>query len=139
MHDGNITVQLGAELPEVARLTRIVREFGEEHEVPGRELNSINLAVDELVTNAVLYGFDEPRGQKIVVHLELRGMELRATITDEGRAFDPLRAPAPDLAAPLSERPLGGLGVHLARTLADRLDYRRTGGKNVLTLRKKVS
>ena len=53
---------------------------------------------------------------------------------DDGREFDPLAAPAPDLRRPAEERPIGGLGIHLVRELADRLEYERAGGLNRFTI-----
>ena len=138
MHDGSITIRIRAEIAEIERLNRVVRHFGELHEIPGRALYAVNLAVDELVTNAVLYGFDEGSQEEIVVRMEIEGSHLVAIITDEGREFDPLQAPAPNLDAPLEERSIGGLGVHLVRSLMDHVKYERTGRKNILTVRKRI-
>ena len=138
MHEGSITIRLAADLQDVERLNRLVRQFGELHEIPGRTLYAVNLAIDELVTNAILYGFESPAGQQITVRVDVEGAQLRAVIEDHGREFDPLTHPAPDLNAPLEARQLGGLGVHLVRSLMDHLDYRRAGAKNVLTFWKRI-
>ena len=139
VHDGSITIRIAANISEIERLNRLVRQFGELHEVQGRALYAMNLAVDELVTNAVLYGFDkEPGNEQIVVEIAGRGDELRATISDTGREFDPRTIPPPNLDAPIEERALGGLGIHLVRSLMDSVDYRRAGEKNVLTVTKRI-
>ena len=138
MHDGTITIRLPAAVLEIERLNQLVRRFGELHEVPSRALYAVNLALDELVTNTILYGFENPAGQSFSVRVEVSGAELRAELVDEGRAFNPLEVPPPNLDAPLRDRELGGLGLHLVRSLMDRLDYRRDGSKNVLTLAKRI-
>ena len=46
MHDGSITIRIAADVKEIERLNRVVRQFGELHEVPGRTLYSVNLALD---------------------------------------------------------------------------------------------
>ena len=107
-------------------------------EVPSRALYSVNLALDEVVTNAILYGFDEPAGQEMQVHLQIADSELKGELIDQGRQFNPLEYPMPRLDVPLQEREVGGLGLHLVRSLMDRLDYRRDGAKNVLTLIKRI-
>lgn len=138
MHEGTITIRLEADLRDIERLNRMVRQFGELHDVPGRALYAMNLALDEVVTNVILYGYDDPRGQEIAVRIECVPGELRANITDGGREFDPLTVPRPDLDLPLEKRALGGLGVHLIRSLMDRVEYARVDGKNVLTVKKGI-
>ena len=138
MHDGTITIRIGADVKEIERLNRLVRKFGELHEVPSRALYAVHLALDELVTNAVLYGFDDAGGRELAVQVEVYEGEVRASVTDDGREFNPLEQAPPDLDAPLDERALGGLGIHLVRNLMDRVEYARLGGKNVLTVRKRI-
>jgi serine/threonine-protein kinase RsbW len=138
MHDGSITIRIAADVKEIERLNRVVRQFGELHEVPGRTLYSVNLALDELVSNAILYGYDDASGQQIQVKLSIEGPELYAWLEDGGREFDPISVPVPSLDRPLDEREIGGLGIHLVRSLMDKLEYRREGAKNLLTLRKRI-
>ena len=137
MHEGSITIRITADVTEIERLNRLVRQFGELHEVPMRALYSVNLALDELVTNILHYGFDNPDGERVSVHITVSAGELVASVTDYGREFNPLDAPAPDLSASLSEREIGGLGIHLVRSLMDHANYERADGKNVLTVRKR--
>ncbi|MGB8166558.1 MAG: ATP-binding protein [Chthoniobacteraceae bacterium] len=138
MHEGSILIRLPVDVREIERLNTLVRRFGELHEVPSRALYAVNLALDELVTNTILYGFEDTAGEWFRVRVEVRGTELHGELVDEGRHFNPLEAPAPDLDAPLREREVGGLGIHLVRSLMDRLDYRREETKNVLTLMKRI-
>jgi serine/threonine-protein kinase RsbW len=138
MHEGSITVRLPADLREIERLNRVIRQFGDLHEVPSRVLYAVNLALDEVVTNVVRHGFDNPKEEEVVAHVTARSREVVTEVTDAGRTFDPLTVPPPDLTAPLSERSLGGLGIHLIRSLMDEVEYRRENGKNVLTMRKRI-
>ena len=64
------------------------------------------------------------------------GKELHITITDTGIPFNLLNAPPPDLTSNLVDRPIGGLGIHLVRSLMNSVEYERKGGKNRLHLRK---
>jgi anti-sigma regulatory factor (Ser/Thr protein kinase) len=72
------------------------------------------------------------------VDLVLEDGVLRVEIVDEAAAFDPLARPAPDTDQALEERPIGGLGIHIVKQLMDDVRYRREGGKNVLTLTKRL-
>ncbi len=60
-------------------------------------------------------------------------------IADDGRAFDPLQAPVPDIGASLQDRAIGGLGIYLVRKTMDGVTYRRQDGRNVVTLTKLVA
>jgi anti-sigma regulatory factor (Ser/Thr protein kinase) len=61
---------------------------------------------------------------------------LAVTVTDEGELFNPFRGEAPDTHTSLKEREIGGLGIHLARSVMDRVSHRRVAGRNVVTLLK---
>jgi serine/threonine-protein kinase RsbW len=138
MHEGSITIRISASVHEIERLNRLIRQFGELHDLPSRALYSVNLALDEVVSNIVLYGYEDSNDDPIVVKMEVRGAELMASVEDSGREFDPLSLPAPDLHAPLEDRQVGGLGIHLMRSLMDAVEYRRHDSKNLLTMRKGV-
>ena len=138
MHEGSISIRIEADVREIERLNKLVRQFGELHDVPSRTLYAVNLALDELVTNVLLYGFEDATGKEVLVKIETAGNELVASVLDGGRHFNPLEVAPPDLNAPLEERELGGLGVHLVRSLMDHVSYERRGEQNVLTVRKKI-
>ena len=57
---------------------------------------------------------------------------LAIDFVDDGQPFDPLGLPAPDLDAAAEERQVGGLGVHIVRSLVDEARYLREGGRKVV-------
>jgi serine phosphatase RsbU (regulator of sigma subunit)/anti-sigma regulatory factor (Ser/Thr protein kinase) len=134
-----VTVRLRNDLSELEHLSQTVASFGEKHQWAGNMIASINLALDELITNIISYGFDDQGTHEIVLRLSFQEGELTAEVEDEGRAFNPLGAPEPDLTKPIEERQIGGLGIHLARKIMDRLEYRRERGKNILVMKKRIS
>jgi anti-sigma regulatory factor (Ser/Thr protein kinase) len=138
MHEGSITIQIPADVREIERLNRLVRQFGELHDVPSRTLYSVNLALDELVTNVILYGYEDASGKEVTIKLVSTKGELIASVADGAKQFNPLEVAAPNLNAPLEERQLGGLGIHLVRSLMDHVSYAREDDKNVLTIRKRL-
>jgi serine/threonine-protein kinase RsbW len=94
-------------------------------------------AVDELVCNVIGHGYAGRPGTVEVAFLESAD-ELAFRIRDDAPPFDPTAVPEPQLDLPLERRRLGGMGVHLARTLTDGFDHRilPTGG-NEVTVRKR--
>src|SRR5262245_9856759 len=132
------TITLKNQLAELERLSTFVDQFGERNGVGARDLFAIKLALDEVVTNVIRYGHEDGGEHEIVSRIAREGGALAAEVDDDGRPFDPLNVAEPDVDKPLEERPLGGLGIHLARKMTDQLQYRRQGNRNVLTMRKKL-
>lgn len=95
------------------------------------------LAVEEFFTNMVKY---HPEGQSpIAVRVFLNGTELSVALADEGvEPYDVTSAPEPDLDAPLGERRVGGLGIHLSKTLLDGIEYHHENGTSTVTLKKNL-
>ena len=121
-------------LSALHNLSRMVEAFGAAHRLPESKTYMLNLALDELVANTVHYGLDGVAEPRIEITLWVSGTLLVLTVTDNGRRFDPTKGADPDLSSPVEERPVGGLGLHLVRTFADRLTYQFTEGRNRLTV-----
>ena len=137
--EASLSVALGNDLGEIRRLAELVEGFGEAHGLAPKLVHSLNLAFDELITNVILHGFDAAGPHEIVVRITLDGEVLVAVLEDNGRPFDPLSAPRPDLDAAIEVRAIGGLGVHLVKTLMDTVEYRREGDRNILRLTKRIA
>lgn len=128
------TVTVETRLEELTRLTEAVENLGEEDNWSPALVGKINLVLEELAINTINHGHD---GGLHEISFTFSATEDALTIemVDDGKPFDPLSdAPIPDVNAPMHERPIGGLGVFLVRTLMDELTYRREEGRNHLTL-----
>jgi anti-sigma regulatory factor (Ser/Thr protein kinase) len=98
----------------------------------GETAFTVRLLAEEIVTNVIKYAYDDAGAHEITIELRLTPASALLIVTDDGKEFDPLAAPRPDLDVPLEEKKIGGVGIHLVRTLAERLEYTRAGGKNVI-------
>jgi anti-sigma regulatory factor (Ser/Thr protein kinase) len=96
---------------------------------------AVQLCLEEAVANIIMYGAARDDRLEIAVELERNGGTLVARIEDNGRQFDPTRAPPPAVAASLEQAKVGDLGIHLMRSFASGMDYERRDGRNRLTLR----
>ena len=124
---------------ELQRLASEVERFAQNHRIPERDVQALSLALDEVVTNTISHGYDDQEAHEIRVGVTLANGRLSAEVEDDGRPFNPLTAPPPDLTSDVDERPVGGLGVHLVRSLMEQLDYHRESGKNHLIMSKRLS
>ncbi len=98
-----------------------------------RKIFEVQLAVDEACTNIIKYGYTDETGTIDIICCTRNG-ELVVVIKDEGKPFDPTSVQPPDLNASLEERQMGGLGVHLIKSMMDEVRYEFIDGKNVLTM-----
>lgn len=126
--------------------SRAFEAFLEAEGVPPGVIFSAALVLEEVVTNVIKYAYppegteDEAAPERVTAEREILleafvGPEdLVLRVTDDGREFDLRAAPPPDFDAPIEERQVGGLGIHLVRRLTKHIEYARTDGKNVLTL-----
>jgi anti-sigma regulatory factor (Ser/Thr protein kinase) len=121
------------------RLGPELEEFGLRQQLPAATIFAVNLAIEEVVTNIISYGYDTPGAHVIAVELDVADGIVTATIEDDARPFDLLAAAEPDVSAPLEERSVGGLGLLLVRRLMDDVTYERQDGRNRLTLKKQIA
>ena len=133
-----LTFALENRLQEVAVLFERLEAFHRRCGVSDDDAYVLTLVMEEVFTNIVRHGYPGEGGHRIAIRLELAGGVVHIMVEDDAQSFDPVLAPLADLDAPLEERHVGGLGVHLIRTLMDEVAYRRAAGRNVLTLRKKL-
>jgi serine/threonine-protein kinase RsbW len=132
----SVSAKFANQVPEVARVAAMAERFGGEHGLSDDDIMAVNLVLDEIVLNVIHHAYDDSGEHQIGVTLTLEEGVLTIRVDDDGRPFDPLAAPPPDLDAPLEERQIGGLGIHIVRSTMDGVEYQRVGGRNILTMRK---
>ncbi len=132
----NIT--LPNDISETPQLAEFVDSVCEALHFDQATIMKMNLAIEEAVVNVMNYAY--PKGEHGDVNIEAvaNDQRLKFTITDSGAPFDPTSRDEVDTTLSAEERPIGGLGIHLIRQIMDSINYERTDGKNVLTLRKKL-
>lgn len=127
-------LKLEARPEALERITSAIEELGEREEWPPKLMFRVNLVLEELGLNVMTHG-QRAGARELEVILTSEPDTVTMEIVDDGPPFDPLRdALPPDTDAPLDERPVGGLGVHLVREMMDEVRYRYEDGKNRLTL-----
>ena len=126
------------DIQQIPQLAEFVETIADEKQLGQSLAMNLNLALEEAVTNVILYAY--PKGADGLVDVEaiLKEHSLQFIITDSGVPFDPTAAPEADVTLPADERPIGGLGIYLVRQLMDELRYQRIDDKNVLSMTKKI-
>ncbi|MCU0538364.1 MAG: ATP-binding protein [Desulfobacterales bacterium] len=126
------------DIAELQTLGRQIESIGRALDLSKRCLFEINLALDELFTNIISYGFTDGGEHRIELNLSAADEVLTVTIADDGVAFNPTERPAPALPDTVDDCRVGGLGIYLIQNLMDEVHYRREDKKNILTLKKKL-
>ena len=131
------TLQLTNRTHELEQLVHGLSDFCSQERVPDDILQTMRLALEEVVTNVIHHGCKPERRHTIDVRLSWDSGEFTAIVADDGRPFDPLAHPEPNTELAVEDRPIGGLGVHFVKTVMDHVEYARRDGKNIVTLSKK--
>jgi len=136
VNEETLEISLVNDLKEIARVAEQIDEFCASRAIASEVAYAVNLALDEILTNTINYGYadDEPHQIELIVSLEVEALVI--VIVDDSAAFDLSNAPTPDVGASLEERPLGGLGLFLVHQMMDSVEYRREGERNIVTLKK---
>ena len=99
----------------------------------------IDLAVEEIFVNIAKYAYKPEVGRAIVrVEVVNEPIQVKITFIDHGKPYDPLAREDPDISLSASERPIGGLGIFMAKQSMDDISYEYKDGSNILTLIKNI-
>lgn len=135
-----LSLVLANQATEIVRLVETVESFLLEQGVGPDIAYAMTLSLDEMAANSIRHAYaDVSQGDRRVwIELDVDAQALRATVTDEGPPFNPLEAEAPDLTLPIEARGIGGLGIHIVRTMMDEVTYERVGVRNIVTVSKRL-
>ncbi len=136
---GESVLILDSDIAELQRLGEFLEGFCEQAGVSEEIGYHLQLALEELVVNAIQHGGCEPKQGAIRLAIKREDNLISAELSDCGVAFNPLDAPLPDLTKNLCDRPVGGLGIHLVRHLIPSIRYERRGSCNYLYLTKPMN
>lgn len=127
-------LRLPAKLPSLTRFREFVDRSAAAAGAGPELLPRIELVLEELLVNHALHAYGPGEGDSEVACFCRAPGYFCVEVADEAAPFDPLRRAPPDLTLAAGDRPIGGLGIHVARSLADQISYRREADRNVITV-----
>jgi serine/threonine-protein kinase RsbW len=136
MPERPITLTLQSDINEIPRLSSALHVLMHDHGFLKEDILDTQLAVEEAVTNIIMHGYKDARGEITVLCRASRGI-VEIQLEDRAAPFDPLSLPEPDLTGDIEDRKIGGLGFFLIRQVMDEIIYRHEDGKNILVMIKR--
>ena len=136
MDEAKVSFECKNSLSELDKLHYTIEELGKTLGLSRKDIFQIALAMEEVFSNIVSHGYTDKAEHVITITIWHRNGTLAVRIEDDGISFNPSEAGTPDLACPIEERQIGGLGCHLMKCIMDDIAYKRVGDKNVLTMKK---
>lgn len=128
-----------ATIDDVTKVTEFIEGELEKINCPMKTVIQINIAIDEMFSNIVKYGYPDAPGP---VTVRFIGKEQTNSIyvrfEDEGIPYNPLTKEDPDITLSAEERNIGGLGIFMVKKTMDDIKYKYEDGKNILTIMKKI-
>lgn len=129
-------IELANNLDEMANVIMALEEFSDSAGLDMRAAQAAEMALDELLTNIISYGYLDSGQHKIVVEMCVEDNALQIVVSDDGVPFNPFEQEEPELDTSIDERNLGGMGIHLVKKFMDEYSYQRLEERNVVTLLK---
>ena len=125
------------DLSELGRLNELLSRFCRENRLPEDVAMEIGLALEEVFVNVVRYAYEDSAEHEILVSVAAENGEAVLAVEDDGIAFNPLEVPPVDTSLAIEDRPVGGLGIHLVRSVMNEVNYARKNGRNRLEMSKR--
>lgn len=131
-------IKISNNLNEIAVLASFIEEVGDELFLPAETTMNINLALEEAVANIIMYAYPPQEQHTILLKVTATEKQLIFLLTDKGASFDPTQVEDADIALPIEERPIGGLGIFLIRSIMNEISYQRINNENRLIIKKDI-
>ncbi len=137
-HEQNWKITIHNNLKEMGLLTNFIKDIAKEKKIEESVASNINLAVEEAVSNIINYAYDKDYVGRIDIEAFKHDDSLEFVLKDSGKPFDPTARAEVDTTLKAEERKIGGLGIHLYKSIMDSVSYTRKDNMNILSLIKKI-
>ena len=131
------SIRLHNEIGQIRKLTDFVEGIAEELQMEPGLAFSVNLALEEAVTNVILYAYTKGTNGYVDIDVIQHDDTVQFIISDGGKPFDPTAVPDADVTLKAEDRKIGGLGIFLVRKIMDEVHYEHKNGRNILSMTKK--
>ena len=132
------TVHINNQRNQIDIVRKLFDDYSKENKLTEKTSHDIQMALDELLTNIVSYGYEDTDEHWIDVHFGVDDGVLKVEIVDDSKPYNILERDDHDISLSMEDKPIGGLGVLMIKKLMSRVDYYTKEGKNHLVMTKEL-
>jgi anti-sigma regulatory factor (Ser/Thr protein kinase) len=125
---------IGNSIEDMSHLCSNFHDFFADAGLKSSTIYALDLALEEMITNIIKYGYDDRREHAIKVVVDIAGEAVYMLIEDDGHEFDPLSQNSPELDVDIADRQIGGVGIFLTLNMVNEINYSREDNKNKLRI-----
>ena len=132
------TVRITNQRDQIDTVRKFFDDYSKDNKLTEKTVHDIQMALDELLTNIVNYGYEDTDEHQIDIHFGVNDDAVKVEIVDDSKPYNILERDDPDISLSMEDKPIGGLGVFLIKKLMSSVDYYTKEGKNHLVMTKEL-
>ena len=132
------TVRITNQRDQIDTVRKFFDDYSKENKLTEKTVHDIQMALDELLTNIVNYGYEDTDEHQIDIHFGVNDDAVKVEIVDDSKPYNILEKDNPDISLSMEDKPIGGLGIFLIKKLMAHVDYYTEEGKNHLVMTKEL-
>lgn len=132
--ENTLSFELEGKKDSLDKIESICQKIGDIWQLPVKHIFTINLIIEELVSNTIFYGFAEEKEKYINANLSKQEDVILLKIKDNAIAFNPIAINSEPKNVKLEEMEIGGLGIHLVKSMSEKVEYQNINGENIMTI-----
>ena len=132
------TVRITNHRDQIDTVRKFFDDYSKENKLTEKTVHDIQMALDELLTNIVNYGYEDTDEHQIDIHFGVNDDAFKVEIVDDSKPYNILEKDNPDISLSMEDKPIGGLGIFLIKKLMSNVDYYTEEGKNHLVMIKEL-
>lgn len=135
----NYKINVGCSIENLKNVRDFIRGSLKNHRISELEVSEIVLAVDEMCSNLMIHAHHCNPDDLFELTIQVeKNNPLVFELVDDGTVFDINEFTTPGIDSIVHEKRKGGLGIRLVKSIMDKIEYERTGGRNICRLVKNV-